>query len=138
MIDLDAFIVPGKEAAGISLGVGVSELLANVSPQLITTLSDGLKYDLGTVKVWVQSGIVTQIGVYSGYRGILPPAIHIGSTIAEVETCFGCSVTEDEGDNLIVPCSPGWCFDTESWGSSHRITDNRKARIAEIFVFKAP
>jgi hypothetical protein len=136
MIDLDAFIVPGKSAAGISIGSGVAGLLATIRPQSETKLSNSVKHDLGAVKVWSRDSIITQVGVYPGYRGILQPAIHIGSTISDVEQSFSCSVEEDEEDNLIVPNSPGWCFETEALEVSHTIRDNRNAKIVAIFVFK--
>jgi len=133
MIDLDAPILPGKAAAGISIGTPVNDLLGRSQS---TTKLDGLKYDLGAVKVWSENGVITQVGVSSGYRGALEGGIRIGSTIAEVEDCFGCSVEEDDCDNLVVPGSPGWCFDTEEWSGVHTVQDNRTARIVEIFVFK--
>lgn len=95
-----------------------------------------MKYDLGAVKVWSENGVITQIGVSSEYRGALEGGIRIGSTIAEVEDCFGCSVEEDDCDNLVVPGSPGWSFDTEEWSEVHTVQNNRTARIVEIFVFK--
>jgi hypothetical protein len=136
MIDLDAFIVPGNAAAGISIGSEVAGLLATIRPQSETKLPNSVKHDLGAVKVWSRDSIITQIGVYRGYRGILQPAIHIGSTVSDVEQVFSCSVKEDAEDNLIVPNSPGWCFETEAWGARHTVSDNRNAKIVAIFVFK--
>ena len=117
MIDIDAQIVAGKSAAGFSIGGLVSELLGAVRPRSTTKLSSGEKHDLGAIKVWAKEGVITQIGVYSGYRGVLEPDIRIGSTIADVEDSFGFSVQDDEEDNLVVPDSPGWCFETEEWGT---------------------
>lgn len=136
VIDLDAFIIPAKTAAGVSIGSAVSELLATIRPQSTTKLSDGEKCDFGAIKIWAKNGTVTQIGVYSGYRGTLQATIRIGSTIADVEDCFGCPVEEDEEDNLVVPTSPGWCFGTEEWENPQTVSNNRKTRIAAIFVFK--
>jgi len=136
MIDLDASIVPGKAAAGISIGSAVSELLANIRPLTAIKLSGSERLDFGTIKIWARNGIVTQVGVYSGYRGMLQTTIHIGSTIADVEDCFGCPVEQDEEDNLIVPNSPGWCFETETWEKPQTASNNRNARILAIFVFK--
>ena len=95
MIDNDAPIVPGKSAARISIGGLVSESLSAAPTRSKTKLSDGEAHDLGAIKVWVNEGIITQIGVYSGYRGVLEPGIRIGSTIADVEDCFGCSAEEE-------------------------------------------
>jgi hypothetical protein len=135
MIDIDAPIVPGKSAAGLSIGGLVSELLVTVRPRSTTTLSSGERHDLGAIRVWAKEGVITQIGVYSGCWGVLQPGIRIGSTIADVEDSFGSSVQEDEEDNLVVPDSPGWCFETEEWGMPQTISNNRNARIVSIFVF---
>src|SRR5262249_2059025 len=129
MIDLDAPIVPGKSAAGVFIGSVVSELVATVDAPSTTKLSSGVGPDLPTVKVWAKDGVSTQIGVYSGYRGVLQPGIRVGSTISDVEESFGCSVQEDEEDNLVVPTSPGWCFETQKWRSPQTVTNNRNARI---------
>jgi hypothetical protein len=39
-------------------------------------------------------------------------------------------------DNLIVPNSLGWCFETQAWGDPKTAANNRNARIVAIFVFK--
>ncbi len=144
MIDLDAPIVPGRSAAGVFVGTAVSELLSTVGAHTITKLSSVERHDLGVVKVWPKDGVITQVGVYSGYRGMVQPGIRVGSTISEVEESFRCSVQEDESDNLIVPTSPGWYFETEEWKSPQIVSSNRNARnarnarIVSIFVFASP
>jgi hypothetical protein len=120
MIDLDAPLVPGKSAAGVAVGSPARELLATVVAQSTTKVSSGEKHDLGTVKVWTKDGVIIQVGVYSGHRGVLEPGIQVGSTISDVEQSFGCSVEQDEQDNLVVPTSPGWCFETGEW-KVHRL-----------------
>ena len=137
MIDLDAPIIPGKSAAGVFVGSPVSELLSTVGAYSTMKLSNEEMHDLGMVKVWTKDGTVIQVGVFPGYRGTLHPGIGIGSTISEVEESLGCSVEEDEGDNLVVPTSPGWCFETEEWKTPKNVSNNRNARIVSIFVFSA-
>jgi hypothetical protein len=137
MIDLDAPIVPGKSAAGISVGSALNELLSTGGPHSATKLSGGERHDLGLVKVWAKDGVIIQVGVYSGYRGILQPRIRVGSTISDVEESFGCSVQEDEEDNLVVPTSRDWCFETDEW-KGQTLSENRNARIVAIFVFGYP
>jgi hypothetical protein len=134
MIDFDAPILPGKSAGGVSIGAFISELLATCCPQSTAKISGGERHDLGAIKIWANNGVITQVGVYSDYRGTLHSGIRIGSTIADVEDSFGCSVQEDEGDNLIVPNSPGWCFETEKWKKPLTVSNNRNARIVAIFV----
>jgi hypothetical protein len=138
MIDLDAPIVPGKSVAGVSVGGAVNELLATVHAQSTVRVPIGERHDLGSVKVWAKDGVIIQVGVYSGYRGVLQPGIRVGSTISDVEGSFGCSVQEDEQDNLTVLNSPGWCFETERWKSPETVGNNRNARIVSIFVFRCP
>jgi hypothetical protein len=136
MIDDTAPIVPGQSAAGISVGGLVRKFLATAPMASTTKLSSGERHDLGIVKVWANDGVITQIGVYSGYEGVLKSGIRIGSTIAEVEEYFACSVEEDEDDNLVVPNSPGWCFETEGWTLPETVSNNRNAKIISICVFK--
>jgi hypothetical protein len=69
---------------------------------------------------------------------VLQPSIRVGSTISDGEDSFGCSVQEDEEDNLVVPNSPGWCFDTEEWKIPQTVSNNRKSRIVSIFVISCP
>ena len=114
----------------------MTEFLSLNHPQSTTQLADAEEHDFQAIKLWAKNGIVTQIRVYSGYRGILESAIRIGSTIADVEDCFAFSVEEDEADNLIVPNSLGWCFETQAWGDPKTVANNRNARIVAIFVFK--
>jgi hypothetical protein len=135
VIDIDAPIVPGKSAAGFSIGSLVSDQLPAIRPQSTTNQSKHETHDLGIVKVWANGDVVYQIGVYSGYRGALPSGVGIGSTIADVEDFFGSLVQEDDEDNLVVPDSLGWCFETEEWGAPQTVSNNRKARIVSIFVF---
>jgi hypothetical protein len=138
MIDSNAPIVPGKSAAGISIGDGISELLATAPTLSRAKLSGTETYDLGAIKVWADDGVITQICVCSGYGGVLEPGIRIGSTIAEVEKGFGRSVVEDDEDNLVVPDSPGWCFETEQWVTPQTVSKNRNAKIVSICVFGSP
>jgi hypothetical protein len=137
MIDLDAPIVPAESAAGVSLGSVVNEVLAGVHSHSTEKVSSGEKHDLGAVQVWTKDGVVIQVGVFSGYRGVLQPGIRVGSTISEVEDSFGCSVQEDEEDNLVVATSPGWCFETEEWRNPKTVDNNRYARIVSIFFSPA-
>jgi len=138
MIDLDAPIVPGQSAAGVLVGSAMSKLLSAAGEHSTTKLSGSERHDFGVVKVWAKNGVIIQVAVYSGYRGTLQPGIRIGSTISEVEKSFGCSVQEDEEDNLVVPTSPGWSFETGEWKGPQTVSNNRNARIVSIFVFGHP
>jgi hypothetical protein len=49
---------------------------------------------------------------------------------------FGRQIEEDAEDNLIVPGSAGWGFETEEWSRNHIDKVDRRAHITAIFVFK--
>ena len=98
-------------------------------------MNDGIvKYFFNCVKVWSQNGIVQQIEVDQGYRGLLETRIGIGSTIVEVENSFESEVIEDEEDNLVVKGQRGWSFETEHWVNGQSVDTNRTARISSILV----
>jgi hypothetical protein len=125
--DLDAPIVPGKSAAGFNLGEAISGLLKRIQPVGRRQESQYTVYEFVAVKVWSLADLITQIGVYDGYRGRLNRAIGIGATIAEIESCFGAKVVEDEEDNLIADGVLGCSFEASSM--------QRDARINSIYVF---
>jgi hypothetical protein len=130
---LHAPIRPGASAAGIALGSEIETVLATCEASTVVAIPGGTIHDFGPVKVWSRDRKIHQIGVYAGYAWTLDGAIRVGSTIAEVETHFRCAVIEDDDDVLIVPGSPGWCFETEVW-SGHRLSENRLAQVTGIFV----
>jgi hypothetical protein len=135
--DLNAAVLPGLSAAGIVVGSSINGLLSQAHPSKTEHLSACVIYSFPSVKVWAVDGSVDQVGVYSGYRGLLEHAIGIGSTVAVVETWCQCEVEEDDNDNLIVPSKPGWCFETEPWSRDHSIGANRNSHITAIFVYRA-
>ena len=131
-IDLTAPIMPGKSAAGISLG---EELAALPRPLSRASFTGVERLDYLCVSLWVRQESVCQVGVREGYGGTLAEGIGIGSTIADVERLIG-RVQEDAEDNLIVVGYSGWCFETEEW-RGHSIEENRGARITGIFIYEA-
>jgi hypothetical protein len=136
MFDLNAPIVPGNSAAGVSVGQTVEGILAETPPQAVVDLYSCTRFEFGTVHLWVRNGKVSQVGVYAGYLGSLLQGIGIGSTIREIQSVLG-PVVEDEEDNLIVEGSSGWCFETEEWLNGHQPDQNLDARVSEIYVFAA-
>jgi hypothetical protein len=137
MLNLDAPILPGVGAAGLTLGGSVQGLRGIAANR--RELNDGCELlDLGAVLVWAHRGLIKQIGVrglYSG--GVTKSGIRIGSTIQEAMRLLGPFV-EDEEDNLVVTSLPGISFETEPWhGEPGReaLEDNLAARISAIYVF---
>lgn len=128
-------IVPGRSAAGISIGNKIRDLLEQARPLQTEEHGGLLIHDFGAAKVWSENGFVTQIGLYQGYKGLVDQKIGIGSTIGEIEDHFGCKVAEDQEDNLVVTGSRGWCFESEEWVSDTTVEGNRQAHVCAIFVF---
>ncbi len=133
-MNLDDVIVPGESAAGIRVGQRINQVLAMEGSVEAERFHGVEKYVFGAVTLWARDGLITQVGVRSPYSGKLASGIGIGSTLGEVETAVG-RVGQDGEDNLVVPTSPGWCFETEVWLRGKSARDNRSARITEILVF---
>ena len=135
--NLDAPILPGQSAAGVSLGDSIKDILPQAVPLAIKDLPPGRRYQFGSVTLWVNdSGNIQQIGLYTGYRGKINQLIGIGSTIGEITTLLG-NVIEDEQDNLEVEGFPGWCFESSPWHSPQQVVPDLDASITQIFIFEA-
>ena len=83
MLDLDADIIPGVGAAGITLGQSIASLLA-------LGMGDDLKF--GPVSAQADRygrGVIDAIWVTQGYRGKVAGKIGVGSRIADVVAAFG-------------------------------------------------
>ena len=136
MFDLNAPIIPGESAAGVSVGQPVDDILATETPDAVVELHGCTRFEFGPVRLWVRDGKVSQVGVYAGYHGRLRQGIGVGSTLGQVQSTLG-RVVEDEEDNLVVEGMPGWCFETEEWAAGRLPEHNPDARVSEIFVFAA-
>ena len=135
VFNLDAPIVPGKSAAGVSIGDNIEDILLQAKPFTITDLSQEKRYQFGSVSLWANNeGKIKQIGLYPGYRGKIAESIGVGSTISEIITSLG-AVVEDEEDNLVVDGSPGWCFDSSGWQSLQSGVPDTSATVSEIYIF---
>ena len=135
--DLDAAILPGASAAGIPIGEKIDKL-QNLVPSIQAVDGTFGLYTFPSVKIWSREGIILQIGVSEGYRGLLDGKIGIGSTIAEVEEWSNCKVIEGQYDELVVAGKDGWSFETTEWNGNHKVSMNRYARITSIFVTSSP
>ena len=135
VFNLDAPIVPGKSAAGISIDDSIEDILLQAKPFTITDLSQEKRYQFGSVSLWVNDkGKIKQIGLHPGYRGKIAESIGIGSTISEIIGSLGV-VVEDEEDNLVVEGSPGWCFDSSQWRLLPSGVPDTSATVTEIYIF---
>ncbi len=136
MFDLNAPIIPGKSAAGVHIGQPIEGILAGESPAAVIEINSCTRFEFGTVRLWVENGKVSQVGVYAGYLGTLMQGIGIGATLGEIQSLLG-PVVEDEEDHLIVEGMLGWCFDTEEWVAGRQSEKNPDVRVSEIYVFAA-
>jgi hypothetical protein len=134
MFDLNAPIIPGKSAAGLSIGQEVVPTMVFSHPIKTIALNDQMKIISDCVTLWIKNNKITQIGVSGKYHGRINDVIGIGSSINEVQRVLG-QVIEGEEDNLIVPNIPGWCFETEEWHNGLLLEDNFNACISHIFVY---
>lgn len=134
MFDLDAAIIPGRSAAGISIGTAADEILSREQPLRRQPLKTQELLTFDSVELWVEDGRVRQIALSAGYRGTLAGSVGIGTTLGDVISLLG-PVEEDEEDNLIVPGLPGWCFDTTHWTGGGEARENLTARVEVVIVF---
>lgn len=136
--DLDAPIMAGKSAAGVNLGDEISTILEWAKPTVITSLEQGWRYHFASVHLWVDAeSKITQIGLYSGYRGKIANTIGIGSTLGKVTSTIG-AVVEDEEDNLIALGLPGCCFETDQWRHQENDSPDLATKITGIYIFTEP
>ena len=135
-LKLDAPIVPGHSAAGISLGDDIRNILLQATPFTIRDWSQGKCYQFGSVIVWANiEGKVQQIGLFPGYTGKIAETIGIGSTMGEIIASLGV-VVEDEEDNLVIQGVSGLCFESSEWLLSKSTTLDPSARVTDIFIFE--
>jgi hypothetical protein len=139
-LDLDAEVRPGRSAAGVLIGTPIDKVLTYHVPEAVEVVREQIvhgystiSYSFGPVRVWADDGIVSQVGVYEGYRGGIG-TIHIGSTVQELAEHFKAVVYEDIEDVLVVAGVDGFCVETEQWEGS-RVEANMDKKITEMFVF---
>jgi len=150
-INLDAPIMPGEGAAGLRVGHELGDYVDSTgalfrAEQLhnkFVELKDHWVLRSFSVRVWVESGIITQISVRGGYRGSVHGRLRLGDMVGKVASEMGV-VGEDDEDNLVCANLPGLCFeipaslfvDKKLTPYSREWLDQiRDGRIYEFFVF---
>lgn len=111
-MDNSAKIEPGIGAAGFYLDQIYSSKLGR-RKKLNDSNSEEF-VDLGNVRLWLNNGRISQIGLVKDYSGTLEKQIGIGSKLSDVKDKYG-DIIEDIEDNLILKNYPGVCFETEMW-----------------------
>jgi hypothetical protein len=149
MIDLDAPILPGQAAAGITLGAPAAEALRGgdglftteeIISACIQAPSGVARYRSAHVDFWATDGIVTRVMVHGHYRGTLRATIGLGAAPAEVAARIGMPYA-DESDalhTLLIDGAPGVGLAIAT--PARRATDLHDplvwhAPIAAIYVF---
>ena len=133
MFDLAARIEPGLSAAGIRLGMAITDLTSAVKPLQVHEKGEWATYLFESLDVTAKHGRISEVCVKKGYTGKVGESIGIGSTIADVERVLG-KVIEDEYDNLVVATVNGWSFETSQW-VGNALKANRSARIVSMCVY---
>jgi hypothetical protein len=141
-ISLSAPIIPGESAAGIRLGIIESELHSILGssfkcerwrdPDYCTNPKDRTKYESPDVVIWLIDGVIYQIGVRNGYRGLLAERFQVGCIATDLAELG--EIGEDEIDNLIIKGLPGFCFEVFAPSEGER-KDIAKWRVKWFFVF---
>jgi hypothetical protein len=129
MIDLRAPIIPEKEAAGISLGTPIDDVLATPGIDFdIEQRHDSNVYKSANIHLFVDNnGRIDQICVKGEYAGCLFSDIRIGASICDIPKKHGPLGLDMEG-NCVTTRVPGVCLEYD--GSTSQ------GAILEIYVYK--
>ena len=142
MLDLNAELIPGKAGAGVLLGQSATSILAVIQPENIESRQPlpalpelgcrVLKF--GSVWLFEQKEVVSQVCVFAGYAGKINGSIGIASTVAEVQATLG-PVVDYEGVCFGVATLPGWCFEVEESNSAIKGPDWLALRLSSICIY---
>jgi hypothetical protein len=133
-IDLDAALVPGVGAAGLTIGQPTKSLLEVAVPDSVEQRTGLLVLKYGPVWLFDKDGRIDQICVFSGYRGRLAGTIGIGSLVAEVEAAFG-PLEDLEWGEYGASGMPGWCFAVEAGNPAMNSPGWSSSKLASICIF---
>jgi len=124
MFDLDAEIIPGVSAAGITLGQPIAPVLRFRQPDAIEQRIGVRVLKYGAVWLFEPDGegVVSQVCIFAGYRGKVSGSIGIGSRICEIEAAFG-SLEHIMGNEYQIDrgtpwLNNDWCFTLEKGSPS--------------------
>ncbi|HXS01853.1 MAG TPA: hypothetical protein VN724_14850 [Pyrinomonadaceae bacterium] len=128
MIDPKAPIIPAMGAAGIAIGMKISDV-TSVAPFefKVEDRADGVRvYRSEMVDLWVRGDSIFQIMVHGPYEGKLLARIGIGSSLKDVEEHIG-PVSLDEEDNLIIEGVKGLSIEINP--------ETNPSTIEELYIF---
>src|SRR5688500_16986674 len=129
MIDSTAPIIPGKSAAGLTLGLDINEVLDAAPFRFnVESLPDGpVIYRSEMVDLWVKENKIVQIMVHGPYQGKLRNQIGLGSFLEDVKNRIG-PVELDDEDNLVIQELKGLSLEVNP--------DSPNSEVEEIYVFE--
>jgi hypothetical protein len=134
VIDLMAPIFPGSAAAGVYLGMKAALLLEVRRPIETEKLGGCTRLRFGEVDVWVERGKITQVGLFTGYRGTIDGKIGIGTMLGAVADLWG-AVRKHRDGLLVVERLPGWGFEFDGWENVRKPQDRVDEALSAIFIF---
>lgn len=143
-IDLRAPIVPGKSAAGFTLGTSIHSIdpavlrgfhYEEVKNDFLKPEDRAKKYIQHDVVLYFERDTLTQIAVMRNYVGKIEGKLGIGRTVSEFEELFGGVKGDDEG-NMVFSNLRGLCFECNQGDrSEHWEEEIRAMKVEEIYVF---
>jgi hypothetical protein len=131
--DLDAPIVPGRCAAGVTLGASAEIFDRGREGWQAESVARGVLLRQGPVTVWLEGGVVVQVMVGRGYRGGFMEQLRVGSAVGEL-TALGLRWLEDDEDALVLEGVPGISFEVSPDDWTHHMRDGA-AIIHEWHVY---
>jgi len=154
VLNLDAEIVPGVSAAGITIGQSVAAILKANSPDSIEQRIGCRVLKFGSVWAFEKynalwggddtgtTGVVDQVCVHAGYRGKIAGSLGIGSRLSDIEAALGAlehvdgAYPEEYQLDLGTPwCATDWCLEVEKGSPLMGESGWREARVACICIF---
>jgi len=144
-IDLNAPVVPGKSAAGFSLGIQKNDVskedldLFTVT-EIVNEYVKGpplYKYYTDEVVLFFEQDQLMQIGLFNNYKGTVYNDFGLGSVVKDFETVFG-DIVEGDEDQLIFSNLKGLCFEVDSstYSSTNWKIEIPKQKVTEIYIYE--
>jgi len=144
-IDLNAPIIPGHGAAGLTLGIKKSEIdkydldsfkSKEIVNEYVLTKDKSFEYWTNDIVLFFTNNELTQICLTGNYKGKLDSDLGLGDLVKDFEKIYG-QFEEGIEDELIYSNLKGLCFECDySKFKSDNLRDISFLPVAEIYIFK--
>lgn len=145
-IDENAPIIPGKSAAGFTLGIKKSDIDKQVLDlfEFIEIYNKYLpecpplhEYRTKDLILHFYENKLTQIGLIGNYKGKLDDNLGLGDLVKDFELKYG-DLTEGDEEELVFSNLKGLCFevDNSKYNSDNWTIEIPKLPIKEIYIYK--